>query len=271
MLWCTSHVGLRLTASTGQGPEVVKQNGFFWHLATRNGPCVGSSEVRITYTWYCMYIIYMSLKHCWYNTIKREICTTITTSYIYTNIPQHPSMGGHRLRLSFVFSGRDAPEPSRQRLPPEPVSAVRPDGEAQAASDMMIRPLGCSFFLHRGKTLIGIRDPSLGKGSTSSFCPAIFLMSRRQVGGIDESRLLYQPLSAGDKRQLKEVPNSTSRGIPHGTFAYKGKSHHDFPVPRFTKLDTWELHITAVVWRMKCLPWDERSHTFGASNGWRLG
>lgn len=185
-------------------------------------------------------------------------------------------MGGHRLRLSFVFSGRDAPEPSRQRLPPEPVSAVRPDGEAQAASDMMIRPLGCSFFLHRGKTLIGIRDPSLGKGSTSSFCPAvsswaIFLMSRRQVGGIDESRLLYQPLSAGDKRQLKEVPNSTSRGIPHGTFAYKGKSHHDFPVPRFTKLDTWELHITAVVWRMKCLPWDERSHTFGASNGWRLG
>ena len=25
---CTSHVGLRLT-STGQGPEVVKQNGFF--------------------------------------------------------------------------------------------------------------------------------------------------------------------------------------------------------------------------------------------------
>lgn len=83
MHWCTSHVGLRLTASTGQGPEVVKQNGFFWHLATRNGLCVGSSEVRITYTWYCMYIIYMSLKHCWYDTIKREICTTITTSYIY--------------------------------------------------------------------------------------------------------------------------------------------------------------------------------------------
>lgn len=174
---------------------------------------------------------------------KRNLYNHYNIIYIYTNIPQHPSMGGHRLRLSFVFSGRDAPEPSRQRLPPEPVSAVRPDGEAQAASDMMIRPLGCSFFLHRGKTLIGIRDPSLGKGSTSSFCPAvsswaIFLMSRRQVGGIDESRLLYQPLSAGDKRQLKEVPNSTSRGIPHGTFAYKGKSHHDFPVPRFTKLDT---------------------------------
>ena len=107
----------------------------------------------------------------------------------------------------------------------------------------MIRPLGCSFFLHRGKTLIGIRDPSLGQGSTSSFCPAvsscaILLMSRRQVGGIDESRLLYQPLSAGDKRQLKEVPNSTSRGIPHGTFAYKGKSHHDFPVHQTGHLRT---------------------------------
>ena len=104
MHWCTSHVGLRLTASTGQGPEVVKQNGFFWHLATRNGPCVGSSEVRIIYTWYCMYIIYMSLKHCWYDTIKFvQPLQHHIYIYMYTNIPQHPSMGGHRLRLLFVF------------------------------------------------------------------------------------------------------------------------------------------------------------------------
>ena len=34
---------------------------------------------------------------------KRNLYNHYNIIYIHTNIPQHPSMGGHRLRLSFVF------------------------------------------------------------------------------------------------------------------------------------------------------------------------